>query len=83
MCLNFELWFLSREYTIFSECICLLISQRMGSFGCLGKTSRYTSGRYMFAGSIRLKCGTPSMGSGVATVQVVAKIMTRGIKIRS
>jgi len=37
----------------------------------------------MFAGSIRLKCGTPSMGSGVATVQVVAKIMTRGIKIHS
>jgi hypothetical protein len=49
--------------------------------GCLGKIFRSTFGQYMFVVFIHLKCATLSMGNGVATVQVVAKIMTRGIKI--
>jgi hypothetical protein len=35
----------------------------------------------MFVVFIHLRCATLSMGNGVATVQVVAKIITRGIKI--
>jgi hypothetical protein len=55
----------------------------MGYSGCLGKIFRYTFGQYMFAVFIHLKCAILSTGNGVAIVQVVAKILTRGIKILS
>lgn len=52
----------------------------MVSFGCLGKTSRSTSGPFMYVVSTHLKCVIQYMVSGEATVLVDAKIMLLGIK---
>jgi hypothetical protein len=55
----------------------------MGYSGCLGKIFKFTFGPYMFVVFIHLRCGILSMGNGVVTVQVVAKIMTHGTRILS
>lgn len=64
-------------------CAFLFDSQRKAYSGCLGKTFRFTSGQYTFAGSTHLRCVILSMGSGAVIVLVVAKITTLGIKTLS